>query len=430
MLTPSISNEGKNEICMVIMRILLIFGAIVVLSSVSCMNKKYGENIIILTITHGTVKEEMIALDEASKIFEKRYPNIRVKRIAIEGPYYPKIETMIAGDTAPDVMWMGQGFGEFASRNIFMNLEPLIGKDENFVLDDYYSQALNMYRYQEILYGLPYGIDLSCLFYNKHLFDEAGLSYPDETWVLENMVETAKKLTKYTSSQIDYYGLYLPEPYLGAFGAALLNEYNTRCLLYQPEAISALRFWLDLSKKYKVSPARLYGEFQGMGVGDAFKMGKIAMIGNYTWSFSDYKETIRDFEWDIALFPKGRMREHWSSSGGFAIFRETKHPKEAWLLLKYLASREFQIHMTNLTLPSLKMVSEEAARNHSGPPQHYTILLEAVKYMKPNPRIPNITEIVQKKKEAEEYALVEQKTAEEAYKWATNEINKILEKCN
>lgn len=411
-----------------------MFLAVISLSNLDCARREEEKNVVSLTIAYKGRKGMTEDLDEILDSFEKKYHHIKLQRIREERSfYYQKIELMIAGGTAPDVMWMGQGFGDFASRGLFLDIEPII-KNEGFDLSSYYPQVLDMYRYKGVLYGLPYGIDLSCMIYNKQLFNEAGISYPDETWTLDRMLEASKKLTKDTDrdGQIDQYGVYFSEPYLGCFGASLLDEDAASCSLDQPEAIRALQFWVDLGKKHKVSPVQLmYGSFNmAMGVQESFRMGKIAMINGYTWHFSTYQKTVKNFEWDIALFPKGEKREHWTSSAGYTISKNTKHPKEAWLLLKFLTNAESQTYMANTTLPALRKVAEKMARTYNGPPKHYAVLLEAIKYMKPYPRIPNITEIVETKRIIEEYALSGQKSSEDAYKWATEEINKILQEDN
>ena len=54
--------------------------------------------------------------------FEDQYPGIKVKLMEISGGFYQKALVMIAGGVAPDLMWMGQSFSEFADRGVFMDI--------------------------------------------------------------------------------------------------------------------------------------------------------------------------------------------------------------------------------------------------------------------------------------------------------------------
>ena len=63
-------------------------------------------------------------------------------------------------------------------------------------------------------YAVPKDYDTIALWYNKTLFDEAGISYPDDTWTWADLKDAAKKLTKDDGSQYGFCaGLHNQEGY-------------------------------------------------------------------------------------------------------------------------------------------------------------------------------------------------------------------------
>lgn len=395
-----------------------------------CGRKK--ESGVVITFVH----EDSVALNpiytSAIKQFEEKHPNIKVKDITVGGLYYPKIQTMIAGGSSPDIMWMGRGFGEFAYRGVFLNLEPLIAKDKTFNLSLYYPQAIDLYKYKGSLCGFPLGLDISILVYNKNLFDEAEISYPTETWTYSDLLKAAKKLTRDINGdgKTDQWGVVMEaetRPNLGAFGGALLNKENTRCLLDTPESIRALQFLVDLMRKHKVHPVVVERTVGGVFPANSFMMGKVGMYYSSSWMINDYRKQIKDFKWDVALFPKEKEREHWVSSQGFAIYKGTRYPEESFLLLKHLVGRDFQKTVSRFTVPSLKEVSKEILNEQKDiPPANIGLLLKAIEYAEPDPRIPFVTEIISKKMEEEDLAFLGKKTPQQAYKSAAEKINLLL----
>ncbi len=358
-------------------RFFLIFFLIVAFVFPGCGIKEKGIEEITLTLAGEGSRESIEARKKALVIFQKDYPHITIKRLEYPGLYYPKIMTMIAGGTPPDVMWLGQGFNEFASRGVLLNLGPFLREDKTFDIQSYHPEVLNWYRYKGELYGLPYGMDLACLVYNKDLFAQESLPHPDATWTWDKLVEVAKKLTKDKDEdgRIDQYGFYMGDnQYMGAFGGSLLNEDNTKCLLDQPGAIRALQFFVDMVKKEKICLSPVGGLVSSIGALEYFMAGQIGMLYTHTWNFPKLRG-IKKFRWDIALLPKQVKREHWASSGGFAISKDTKHPKEAWLLFKFLSGPKYQELLATVSLPAIDTVAKEVAKSFPPPPEHYYLSL-------------------------------------------------------
>ena len=133
-------------------------------------------------------------MKELIEQFEKQHPNITVKtQSAPYGQFYQKLDTQIAAGQAPDV-WLSDGVYvmKYAQRGAAKDLTDWIARD--LKADEYYGLDFNKDadgRY----WGVPQGIQVGVLFYNKELFDKAGVAYPSDEWTWEDLKSSAAKLT-------------------------------------------------------------------------------------------------------------------------------------------------------------------------------------------------------------------------------------------
>ncbi|NIQ99401.1 MAG: extracellular solute-binding protein, partial [Gemmatimonadales bacterium] len=71
---------------------------------------------------------------------------------------------------------------------------PFIQRDESFDLPDFYPDLVDLCRHEGALFSLPRYTSVYVLFYNKDLFDAAGLAYPDNTWTWDDYLSAARTL--------------------------------------------------------------------------------------------------------------------------------------------------------------------------------------------------------------------------------------------
>jgi len=207
------------------------------------------------TITYSTWFGGRIAAAEklAVESFEKKYPDIRIEMTTIPwSQYSKKVITMMAAGTTFDVykadFYYLQGY-IFAEQA--MNLEPLIKRDK-LDLSGYY--PFSMEPCKSLLTGEMYGFPanwsglLYC--YNKGLYDDAGLPYPDPrgTWTAEEWLEILKKLTKDFDGdgRIDQFGsdtdlAEFHQCFVVSNDGRYLNEDRTKCLLNEPASVEAIK---------------------------------------------------------------------------------------------------------------------------------------------------------------------------------------------
>jgi multiple sugar transport system substrate-binding protein len=145
--------------------------------------------------------EEYRAVVGFVKKFNTIYPDIKVQILFFPN-YQTKLLTMMSAGTPPDVMYMGsEDFPFYANKDVFLDLTPMIQNDPDtvtpkFNIKDFYPQTVEPFIHQGKILGLPKDFSTMVLYYNKTMFDSAGVAYPTDNWTWNDFLEACKKLTK------------------------------------------------------------------------------------------------------------------------------------------------------------------------------------------------------------------------------------------
>jgi multiple sugar transport system substrate-binding protein len=262
--------------------------------------------------------------------------------------YWDKLQTGLAGGAAPDVFAMdGPLFPDYATRDVLVDLTPYVqaegydlsGLDANAVKDFILPDGRQM--------GLPRDLNVIALFYNKDLFDAAGVPYPDGTWDWNKLVEVGKQLTLDTNGDgsPDQWGVYTEttdmenawSEFVWQNGGDILAPDGKTTALDTPEAAGGIQFLQDLIWTDKVVPdPALFAE-----TGDAFEQGQAAMEINGSWLVAT--DIAAGLNFGIAPLPKGPAGMATSvNPTGAVIYKGSKSPDAAWAFVKYLASPDAQ----------------------------------------------------------------------------------------
>jgi len=296
--------------------------------------------------------------------FHAANPKITVKPTVSDwDTYWEKLKGSIAGGAAPDVFAMdGPLFPDFQSRDVLLDLKPYIDK-EGYDLGQLADAAVADFTTADGQYGLPRDLNVVTLYYNKKLFDEAKIPYPDGTWDWAKLVEVGKQLTKDTNGdgKTDQWGLYTEtsdmENYWSSLvwqnGGDIMAPDGKTTVLGTDEAAGGIQFLQDLIWKDKIVPdPALFAE-----TGDAFEQGKAAMEINGTWLVPTHEAAGIDL--GIAPLPKGPAGLATSiNPTGAVVFKGSKNPEAAWAFVKYLSSPAAQTKLMELkaSLPANKEV--------------------------------------------------------------------------
>ena len=147
---------------------------------------------------------------------------------------------------------------------MLLNLQPYIDADPAF-LEGIYPGPLATYKRPDGYYGLPRDFQTIVLFYNKDLFDAAGVAYPTDDWTLQDLRDAAQKLTvdKDGDGVNDQWGfstdlwdmeLFWSSAVCGAAAARVLSPDYTKTLIGEPNARAAWRFICRHGKCGQVNP--------------------------------------------------------------------------------------------------------------------------------------------------------------------------------
>ncbi|MFY9234458.1 MAG: extracellular solute-binding protein, partial [Fimbriimonadaceae bacterium] len=130
--------------------------------------------------------------------FERENPGVVIREEKIPGSkeYVSKMLLSFVAGTEPDIMSLDASSAAiFIENGVLKDLRPLIDKDPEFKLDDYYENAVKIASRGEKVYAIPGDFTPMVVYYNRKLFDEAGVPYPRDNWTYDDFIEKAKKLT-------------------------------------------------------------------------------------------------------------------------------------------------------------------------------------------------------------------------------------------
>lgn len=350
---------------------------------------KHDPNTIKFMFWGGT--EEIKILADTVIRFQEENPGITVKPSrAPSGSFMEKLLTLIAADSAPDVIFVPvDNVAALGTKGALLDLKPFIEKD-SFPINEYYPGLNEAFSYKGKQLAIPRDIaPIACLYYNKKYFEEDGVGFPDESWKWGDMLAAAKRLTKTgPNGKITRFGI--TEDWniwelwvLSNGGSYVDNQKNPKKLtLDSPEAAEAINYRRALMHKHRVMPGPAQSsQTGGAGTADMFVTGRTAMFVSGIWETPLFRQ-ITEFDWDIALFPPGpKAGKNYRVPGGasgYGIIVKSKNPEAAWKLIKYLAGEEglTNLAQTGLVQPAIMKIAESKVFLDGQRPKNKKILLK------------------------------------------------------
>jgi ABC-type glycerol-3-phosphate transport system substrate-binding protein len=234
-----------------------------------------------------------------------------------------------------------------------MRLDPLLEADPVFPADDIYPHLLERFYQEGNLWALPRDVSPRVMYYNKALFDRAGLPYPALDWTLDDFAEAATRLTEGEGEEKRYGysssgpGFLTSDPLFFLMQRGILPvESSADVPLDAPEIIEAIRWYMGLWQagvmpKYEVS---------GPGEGDTemwnrnqvlweslIREGRVAMWSTQWGGYESYSRIWANLDVGIASMPQGPGRVVDMMSSAYYISTGTAHPEACWQWLTFLS---------------------------------------------------------------------------------------------
>ncbi|HLL79371.1 MAG TPA: ABC transporter substrate-binding protein [Ktedonobacteraceae bacterium] len=297
--------------------------------------------------------------------FEKLHPNIHVTWAPITGDYPTKMRANVASNTVPDVFYLQPAMSsEYISGGKLLNLSPYMARD-GVKASDYYSALLNPFVCTNgQVYGLPKDWNSLGVFYNKQMFQAAGLSTPTTNWTWSDMQNDAKKLTKNPGTPNSVYGIVLSADlsrwgaFLLADGGSVLNSNGTQATFNNQNGVNALQYYASFFKNNTGALPTTVGAGWN---GEAFGKQRAAMVIEGGWMIPFMASTYPSVQYGIAplpVAPDGK-RANLTFTNSWSAYSGTKHPEAAWELIKYMTGATVQESQLNagFALPTLKSLA-------------------------------------------------------------------------
>lgn len=260
--------------------------------------------------------------------------------------YWTLLEAGASGGDMPDVFWMHSNNSQmYMKNNKLLKLDDYIEKSDKVDMSNYMSEITELYTYDGSYYAVPKDYDTIALWYNKKMFDDAGLEYPNENWTWDDLYEAAKKLTtgdKYgfcmntSNDQDTYYNM------VYSMGGYIVNDDHTKSGYDDANTIKAMDYVGKLLKDC-CPPATTMSE---TGTDVLFQSGTVAMITQGSWmtaGFLDNEYLVENC--DVAILPYDKTtgkRTSICNGLGWAASADTKRPDDCWKLIEWLGSKEMQ----------------------------------------------------------------------------------------
>jgi multiple sugar transport system substrate-binding protein len=297
--------------------------------------------------------------------FQKLYPQytLKIDCLPING-YFDNAAAAILAGSPPDILDIDiTQVATFAAKNLLTDITADV--ESKLKAADFIKTCWDYSHFKGKMYGMPNRGTGNVWFYNKNMFDAAGVAYPKEGWTYDDMLAIAKKL----SVPGKQYGVGISAdlsdpnncmssfaPVLWSYGSDFLNADNTKCTMDQPNAVKAIAFWTELLTKWKVVPEGSVNYTTSRDVVPLFTANKVAML-TFGVSGAQTFDKVDGLKWGLVQAPGGFNR-----GGGwtYTVPITAKHKKEAVDYLLWFAKPDVQSRLC-ATEPSVKSAWSLAA---------------------------------------------------------------------
>ncbi len=363
--------------------------------------------------------------------FEEANPDINVEFESVPmSDIFLKYKTLIAGDEAADVMAFNYDNSYvFASMGV---LEPLDSYIESTAYDTskIFQSTLDMFKVEGVQYSMPATFSDVVLFYNKDMFDAAGLEYPQRDWTQEDLIAAAKALTVDTDGdgKIDQFGYTFPwwPVVLEMYGASIWE--GTTCTMNSPEAVKAIQTIVDARYVEKYSPTA--DQLAEQGDWDMFIAGKLAMFPTGPWAVQPFNDNITNFSYDIAHMPAGDKQATHVYANSYGMSATSANKDAAWKFIAFATGPEgTKIRQDGkYEISPIKEIAETyyVANLAGDDPEHAIVFMEVQDYAVPQPVHAAWNQIFDAIQPQLDLALTQDLTVQEAMDIACEGVNAAL----
>jgi multiple sugar transport system substrate-binding protein len=318
---------------------------------------------------------ELAAYQGLVSAFEAEHPAIDIELIHIPSliDYQARLGADLAAGSQADVVLINyRRYAPLAARGVLEPLAPYLRSSRVISDVDFYPQAIDPFRWRGQLMCLPQNISSLVVYYNKDLFDAAGLDHPAEDWTWDEFLAAAQALTidHDGDGTTDQYGLgtdaslYRVAPFIWQNGGELVvteaNGTPLRLALDSRAARDAIEWFVALQTEHGVVPDALAEQAESSE--SRFIAGRTAMFLNSRRGVPTYRRIDR-FDWDVAPLPRGEQAAGILHTDAYCMAAAAEDKDAAWTFIEFANSPQGQsiVARSGRTVPSLMEVAQSTA---------------------------------------------------------------------
>lgn len=299
-----------------------------------------GAEEVKLTMTIVGAEADLTTMNERLAAAKEAMPNVEVSIVQSPDDYDTKVQTMFAGGTPPDIVQLGAQTHVYSSKGQLEDLTSAF-PDARTIWSE---GAVDTYSSDGKLWAAPDRVGSMVLYYNKDIFDDADVEYPNENWTWDDFREAALATTKRDGDVVERWGYGAGDWWAWTFswlyqnGGRIINE-NGEPVLNSPENVEALEFYnaMVFDDKSALSPI----DYANLGLDNGqpdplFAQGKLAMNQTGFWNIGAMMDS--DINWGISPVPFNKERAVAGFGDGLAVASTSKHKEEAIELVKFLTT--------------------------------------------------------------------------------------------
>ncbi len=388
------------------------------------------------------------ARDRQTAGFTAAHPGVR---LATETGDATKLLVQCATGVGPDLMDIPETLMQsMAQAGLLLDLTDVAAK-QGFDASKTFPAIRHALFVDGRQYRFPANVNVQAVLYNKAIFDDHGVPYPQADWTWDDFVAAGRAIAETPSksgkTHIPVANWSPPDLFadlLVTHGARYFSEDGMTCLLDSPEAVAAFQHYHDLMFKHRVLPTPeqsvAMSSQGGWGSGGInwFSSGEAAMIMIGRW-FTVQAANFPELQGNLAAvrLPRlpGQPSRGYTRTRGVAVNARSRHPELAVAFLSYLATPEYGrkiIEDGDSLPPNPEMAPDGAALVNKAVPDEtfHQVFLDAIRDAQPPDTSPFVDAAQVQRWIIEMLGRVENRvvTPEEAARQLAAEVNRAIQR--
>jgi multiple sugar transport system substrate-binding protein len=312
-----------------------------------------------VTIHFATYENAVPTFERLAEEFHDFNPDIRVRVVPMpQVGSLPSMEELLyqtVSEADTGLFWIDPTATRYG---LVRDLAPFIDADVTFEPDDFYPQLLDIHRWDGGTWALPCCLGLKLIYYNRQAFRDAGVSYPEAGWTLDDFLRTAQQLTLREDDTVQRYGFVdlantSFEGFVLSQVSSLTDPASGLPALDTQEVAQALQWTTDLALLHGVMPNPYRPS--PTSPREIVESGQAAI-----WSYSlgsTYSSDMQISDIGAVPFPEATRPSNPGSFNGYFMSSGTRHPHESWRWLKFLTHK--QIALWDPLAPTRRSVADK-----------------------------------------------------------------------